>query len=281
MDSSPSSPAPSATPASAPSKASRPQARARLEWLEWIGELWNLARQAFGEILRGRLLIGETVRQMSQLGVSSLPISLLIMAFSGMVLALHSANQLKRLGLEGLIGGLVAVSSAREGAPVLTAIAVAARVGSAIAAEVGTMAVTEQVDALRSLGVSPVRYLVVPRLVAAVAMLPVLTLFAGVAGVLGGMYVADWSAGVNQQIYLSSVQGLLQPRDIYMGLLKTLVFGAIIALVGCLQGLRTTGGAAGVGRATTSAVVLSIVLVYIADYILAEWMFAGSDILYR
>jgi phospholipid/cholesterol/gamma-HCH transport system permease protein len=232
-------------------------------------------------MLRGRLLLGETLRQMSTLGVSSLPISLLIMAFSGMVLALHTANQLKRLGLEGLIGGIVAVSSAREAAPVLTAVAVAARVGSAIAAEVGTMTVTEQVDALRSLGVSPVRYLVAPRLVAAVTMLPVVTLFAGAAAILGGMLVAGWSAGVSHQIYLQSVQNLLQPRDIYMGLLKTLVFGAIIALVGCQQGLRARGGAAGVGRATTSSVVLSIVLVYVADYILAEWMFSGSDILYR
>lgn len=281
MDSSPPSPTPSAIAESAKPIPGNFLSSVRLDWLEWAGDFWLLFRNSVLEILRGRLLLGETLRQMSQLGVNSLPISLLIMGFSGMVLALHTANQLKRLGMEGLIGGIVAVSSAREGAPVLTAIAVAARVGSAIAAEVGTMAVTEQVDALRSLGVSPVRYLVVPRLVAAVVMLPILTLFACVAGILGGMLVAEWSSGVSPQIYLHSVQDLLQPRDIYLGMLKTLVFGGIIALVGCLQGLRATGGAAGVGRATTSAVVLSIVLVYIADYVLAEWMFSGSDVLYR
>ncbi len=249
--------------------------------LESAGELALLFFRTVADIVRGRVLLAETVRQFALIGVASLPITLLIMSFSGMVLALHTANQLKRLGLEGLIGGIVAVSGAREAAPVLTAIAVAARVGSSIAAEIGTMSVTEQVDALRSLGVSPVNYLVVPRFVAAVLGLPVLTIFANAAGILGGLFVSSLGAGISSQIYINSVKQMLQPEDLLLGLVKTFVFGAIIAIVGCSQGLRTTGGAAGVGRSTTAAVVTSIVLVYIADYFLAEWMFGSSAIQYQ
>jgi phospholipid/cholesterol/gamma-HCH transport system permease protein len=143
------------------------------------------------------------------------------------------------------------------------------------------MSVTEQVDALRSLGVSPVHYLVVPRFVAAVLMLPVLTVFGNIAAVGGGLLVASLGAGVNPDIYLNSARNMLQAQDLYLGLLKTFVFGAIVAIVGCSHGLRTTGGAAGVGRSTTAAVVNSMVLVYIADYFLAEWMFGESAVLYR
>jgi len=252
-----------------------------LGFLEWAGELALLFFRTLGALLRGRVMVGETVRQMSHIGVNSLPICILTIAFSGMVLALHTANQLVRMGAEGLIGGIVAVSMAREAAPVLTAIVVAARVGSAIAAEIGTMAVTEQVDALRSLGVSPVNYLVVPRFVAAVVMLPVLTVFANLAGVMGGFIVSVLGAGVNSSLFISSARNMLEPQDLFLGLVKTFVFGAIIAVVGCNQGLRTTGGAAGVGRSTTAAVVTSIVLVYVADYFLAEWMFGKHSLLIK
>jgi phospholipid/cholesterol/gamma-HCH transport system permease protein len=260
---------------------SRPALAPVLALLEWLGELALLFVRTVGALLRGRWMPAQTLRQMASIGVHSLPITLVVTAFSGMVLALHTANQLKRLGAEGLIGGLVAVGSAREGAPVLAAIVLAARVGSAIAAEIGTMSVTEQVDALRSLGVSPVHYLVVPRFVAAVLMLPVLTVFGNIAAVGGGLLVASLGAGVNPDIYLNSARNMLQAQDLYLGLLKTFVFGAIVAIVGCSHGLRTTGGAAGVGRSTTAAVVNSMVLVYIADYFLAEWMFGESAVLYR
>lgn len=251
------------------------------EFLEWVGELALLFLRTLGALLRGRILPREALRQMSQIGVNSLPITLVTISFSGMVLALHTANQLKRLGVEWLIGGIVAVSMAREAAPVLTAIVVAARVGSAIAAEIGTMVVTEQVDALRSLGVSPIHYLVVPRFIAAVVMLPVLTVFANAAGIAGGWVVSVLGAGVDSAVFVNSARDLLLPSDLYLGLLKTFVFGAIIAVVGCNQGLRTRGGAAGVGRSTTASVVTAIVLVYVADYFLAEWMFGQSAIQYR
>ena len=251
------------------------------EFLDWLGELALLFFRTLGALFRGRILFGESLRQMQVIGVASLPITLVTISFSGMVLALHTANQLKQLGVDWLIGGIVAVSMAREAAPVLTAIVVAARVGSSIAAELGTMVVTEQVDALRSLGVSPVNYLVVPRFLAAVLMLPVLTIFANAAGVGGGYIVSVFGAGVDGAVFVNSARNLLEPNDLYLGLIKTFVFGAIIALVGCNQGLRTRGGAAGVGRSTTAAVVMSIVLVYIADYFLAEWMFGSSSLNYQ
>jgi phospholipid/cholesterol/gamma-HCH transport system permease protein len=244
--------------------------------LEWAGEGALLFIRAAAHVLRGQCQLRETVRQMASIGVNSIPITLLTISFSGMVLALHTANQLKQLGVESLIGGIVAVSMAREAAPVLTAVVVAARVGSAIAAELGTMVVTEQVDALRSLGISPVQYLVAPRLLASVLMLPILASFANLAGVAGGYLVAVFGAGVSGGVFTTSARNLLEPRDLYLGLVKCFVFGAIIAVVGCQQGLGTRGGAAGVGRSTTAAVVTGIVLVYVADYFLAEWLFGAS-----
>jgi phospholipid/cholesterol/gamma-HCH transport system permease protein len=249
-------------------------------FVAWAGELGLLFFQTVGTLFRGRLQLREVLRQMSVIGVSSIPLTLLVTAFSGMVLSLHTANQLKRLGAEGLIGGIVAVSDAREMAPVLAAIMVAARVGSAIAAEIGTMSVTEQVDALRALGVSPVQYLVAPRFVAAVVMLPVLAMFGNAAGLLGGMGVS-MASGVSGLTYLNSARHMLEGSDLVLGLAKTLVFGAIIAVVGCHQGLRTSGGAAGVGRSTTAAVVTSIVLIYIADYFLSDLMFGSSSLLFH
>jgi phospholipid/cholesterol/gamma-HCH transport system permease protein len=250
------------------------------QWLAWLGDLANLSSQTLVAPFRSRIPGAEVVRQMAVIGVQSLPITILTVAFAGMVLALHTANTLKRLGVESLVGGIVAVTMAREAAPVLTAVIVAARVGSAIAAELGTMAVTEQVDAMRSLGVSPVSYLVVPRFLAAVLMLPILTVFGNLAGVTGG-YVVALSAGVPGPLFLDSARDLVHAPDLFKGMVKTLVFGAIIALVGCHQGLRTTGGAAGVGRSTTVSVVAATALVYVVNYLMAEWLFGSDPITYR
>jgi phospholipid/cholesterol/gamma-HCH transport system permease protein len=243
------------------------------EFFEAVGELSLLTSRTVGAILMGRVSLVETLRQMSVIGVFSLPIVLVTIGFSGMVLALHTAVQFHKLGGDQFIGGLVAVSMAREAAPVLASVVVAARVGSAIAAELGSMKVTEQIDALRALAVSPVQYLVVPRLLASVMMMPIVTVFANVAGILGGALVTIYFTHISNQVFISSIQAWLTWRDVVMGLAKTLVFGAIIALVGCDRGLRTAGGAAGVGRSTTSAVVLAIVLVYVSDYFLSELMF--------
>jgi phospholipid/cholesterol/gamma-HCH transport system permease protein len=245
-------------------------------FLETVGELFLLLTQTLLTVMGGRISGIETVRQMAAIGVNSLPIAILTIAFSGMVLSLHTASQLHSLGGDRFVGGLVAISMAREAAPVLAAVVVAARVGSAIAAEIGSMKVTEQIDALRALAVSPVYYLVVPRFLASVLMLPVITIFANVAGVAGGYLVAVYSAGISDSVFLNSAREMLLWRDLAMGIVKTFAFGAIIALVGCDRGLRTEGGAAGVGRSTTSAVVLAIVLIYISNYFLAALMFGPT-----
>jgi phospholipid/cholesterol/gamma-HCH transport system permease protein len=242
--------------------------------LDAIGEITQLFAQAAWGVLSFAFSVGEVLDQMSVIGVNSMPLVLLTIAFSGMVLALYTAQQLVVWGLGNFVGGMVAVSMAREAAPVLSAIVVAARAGSAIAAEIGSMKVTEQIDALRSMAVNPVEYLVVPRFIALVVMLPFITMLANITGTAGGYLVAA-GAGVSGGSFLDSIRHWLALYDITSGLLKTMVFGAIIALVSCRQGLNTSGGAAGVGRATTGAVVLSIVLVYAADFIMVRFIFTG------
>lgn len=241
---------------------------------EFIGENGILLGQTVRSIASGTLGGMETLRQMSLIGVNSLPIALITTAFSAAVLSLQSSAQSIKFGMGSLVGGLVSASVAREVAPVLTGVVVAARVGSAIAAELGTMKVTEQVDALRSLAVHPVHYLVVPRFVACVFMLPLLTLYADAAGVVAGYLVAT-AMGVPPGGYFQAATNpaFIRIEHVLLGLAKTLVFGAIIALVSCQQGLRTRGGAAGVGHATTNSVVLSIMLIYVVNYFLSELMF--------
>lgn len=235
--------------------------------LDETGRLVLLLFSTLRWLVRGRLEARQTIRQMEQIGVSSLPIVLVTGTFAGAVLAFQTAKQLLAFGLPGLVGGLVALSLAREAAPVFTAVTTAGRSGSGIAAEIGTMAVTEQLDALRVMATNPVRFLVVPRVVAGLLMLPLLTLFANVAGLVGGGIVAAVS-GVEGAVYAASVQRFLTPADLTGGMAKSAVFGVIITLVGSRRGLDTDGGAAGVGRATTAAVVTAIVLILILNYFL-------------
>ena len=238
----------------------------------FVGDSLTLFIESLGYLVRGRLGWRRLLSQMGIVGPDSLPIVLVTLLFAGMVWGLHTAAQMVRFGGQGYVGGMVAVVVARELAPVLTGVVVAARVGSAFAAEIGSMAVTEQLDALRALATSPTRYLVLPRTLACIFMLPVLTLFADCAGGFGGYLLAHF-AGVSSGEFVGSARQHLSDTDFFGGLAKSVVFGAIIALVGCRQGLRTTGGAAGVGRATTSAVVLSIVLIYVSDYFLSSFIY--------
>jgi phospholipid/cholesterol/gamma-HCH transport system permease protein len=251
--------------------------RGWIPFFEALGDLTILLGRTLAAVLLGRVPLGETVRQMQAIGVASIPIAMVTVAFSGAVLALQSALQFIRYGRADIIGSVVAITVAREVAPVLTGVLISARVGAAIAAEVGTMTVTEQVDALRALAVSPVEYLVTPRFVAAALMLPVVTLFAACGGVLGAAVVVVGRTGVSPDLFWTSTRAMPM-SDLLLGLSKTFFFGMIIALVGCWQGLRTSGGAAGVGRSTTAAVVISTVLVYIANYYLTELLFAGRPI---
>ncbi len=214
----------------------------------------------------------EWVNQMAFVGVNSIPIVALTTMFSGGVLALYSSDMLMRYGAGSLTGSLVGLAVTREVAPVLAGIMVAARCGSSMAAQIGQMAVTEQVDALRSLNVQPINYLVVPRLVACVLGLPILCLIGCYAGILGGLWVSQY-AGVPQESFLNSLRQFVQPWDFLGGMIKTLVFGLIVSVVACQQGLRTKDGAVGVGRATTNTVVISMVLIYVANFILAAILF--------
>jgi phospholipid/cholesterol/gamma-HCH transport system permease protein len=242
----------------------------------YIGELTFLIGRAISYVGRGSVDVRDTLTQMSIIGFNSIPIAVLTTLSSGSVIALYFAPFLLKYGAGELTGAVVALALSRELAPVLVGVVVAARAGSAIAAEIGTMKVSEQIDALRSLAVSPIQYLVVPRLLACVIMLPALCLVADFSGLLGGYFVAVWQ-GVPAQTFPDSIREFVVMRDFTMGILKTVVFGLIIALVSCHQGLIARGGATGVGRATTNAVVLSVVLIYVFNFILAYIMFGGNS----
>lgn len=241
--------------------------RMTLDGLRWVGGAQMLAQAALADIARRRVRRRETIAQMAVVGFDSAPIVLLTLFSVGMVIALNTARQTVSLGLSGLAPGLVALSLAREMGPVVAAVVVAARVGSAVAAELGSMKITEQIDALRALAVSPVEYLVVPRLLGAVIMLPALTVLGDASGGLGA-FVVSAPQGITAQTFVHSVQTVLPASDVFGGLIKAAVFGFIIALVSSHVGLRAQGGAAGVGRATTSAVVISIVLIFLSDYVM-------------
>jgi phospholipid/cholesterol/gamma-HCH transport system permease protein len=235
------------------------------DFFAFIGSLAGLFKESIAFILRGAISYRPTLRQMAEVGVGSLMVAMITVGFSGAVAALYVAVQLVKYGQAGYVGGLVGKSLALEIAPVITAIVVAARSGSAMAAELGSMVVTEQVDALRALATSPTRYLVVPRLLGTLLMLPLITVLANGAGVIGG-YGAAVSNGVSPAVFWNSFQNYTTVTDQFQGLIKTIPFAIIIALVSCRQGLTTKGGARGVGRATTSAVVFSMVGVYVVDY---------------
>ena len=236
------------------------------------GSLWRLGRLAATRALAGpfrgeRVQLGATVEQCLRAGYASLPLVALISFLIGIIMALQSAYQLRQLGAVGLVANLVAISVTRELAPLLTAIVVAGRVGSSIAAELGTMKVSQEIDALKVMGIDPIAFLAVPRMAALVITLPCLVIFSDVVGILGGLMVSSLGLGLSAAAYLETTRDALVLQDVYTGLVKALAFAAIIGLVGCHQGLGTGGGAEEVGRSTTAAVVRSIVLIIAADVI--------------
>lgn len=234
------------------------------DFLLFFGQLGTLGLETFWYILRGRISVKETIHQMSEVGVGSLLVALITVGFSGAVAALYLAAQLVLYGQGSYAGLLVGKSLALEIAPVITAIVVAARSGSAMAAELGSMTVTEQVDALKTMATSPVEYLVVPRVLATMLMMPIVTALANLAGLYGASLTSDLG-GVSHTLFWRSYQGILISDQIN-GLIKTIPFGALISLIGCRQGLATSNGAQGVGRATTSAVVFGSIAIYIMDF---------------
>ncbi len=252
--------------------------------IEFIGAVTERPLQGLGRII---LLLSATLKQMFrppsdlrnifkqmlEIGVNSLPVVLITALFTGMVLALQSYTGFKRFGAEGLVGTVVALSMTRELGPVLSALIVTGRAGASIAAELGTMRVTEQIDALEAMATNPVKYLVVPRFISGVIMLPALAVVTDIVGILGGYMVSVLLLGTNAKSYLRATWNFLEVQDIYSGLIKACFFGAAFTLISCYKGFYTRGGAEGVGRATTGAVVYSSMTILISDYFLSAWLF--------
>ena len=212
-------------------------------------------------------------RQLEFIGVNSLFIVMLTGLFTGMVLALQAYYGLRKFGGESMLGAGVALSMTRELGPVLTSLMVAARAGSAMAAELGTMKVTEQVDALLAMAVHPVHYLALPRLLAGLIMVPLLTVISVFIGIVGGYFVGVVLLDINSGTYMQKMLEVVTGDDLYNGLYKSLVFGVLLAVISCYEGLQATGGAEGVGLVTTRAVVFSSIAILIFDYILTAMLF--------
>ncbi|MCP4230000.1 MAG: ABC transporter permease [bacterium] len=237
--------------------------------LDDFGSSAILAVKSVYWMFRPPLQLKRITEQMVKIGFESLPVVMLTAIFTGMVLALQATYQIAKFGADIYIGGIVGISMTRELGPVLTGLMVSGRVGAAIAAELGTMKVTEQIDALETLATNPIKYLVVPRVIAAILMMPVLTAIGDFVGIAGGYAVSATTLGVPGMIYLEYMYRMVSTSDIYIGLVKAGVFGAIIAIIGCNQGFKTEGGAEGVGRATTISVVTSCILILLSDVLLA------------
>ncbi len=238
------------------------------------GKLTLFALQGLSHLVRppfyGRLF----ARALLEIGFFSLPVVALTAVFTGMVLALQSYTGFARFSAQGAVASLVVLSVTRELGPVLAGLMVAGRVGAAMAAELGTMRVTDQIDALSTLSTNPMKYLVAPRLLAGIIALPLLVVVADVLGVLGGFIVSTLKLGFSPDTYVTNTLSFVQMNDVLSGLAKAAVFGFLITLMGCYQGYNSKGGAQGVGAATTAAVVMASILILAFDYVLTEMFFA-------
>jgi phospholipid/cholesterol/gamma-HCH transport system permease protein len=248
--------------------------RVALRFLGHIGRLTLFTGTAVSHCVRPPFFPRLIGRQMIDIGYYSLPVVGLTAIFSGMVLALQSYTGFARFNAESAIANVVVLSMTRELGPVLAGLMVAGRIGASMAAEIGTMRVTEQIDALTTLSTNPYKYLIAPRLIAGLLMLPLLVLVADIIGVFGGYLVGVFKLGFNPNVYIANSVDFLEPMDVISGLVKAAVFGFIIALMGCYNGFYSRGGAQGVGSATTNAVVSSSILILTFNYIITELFFA-------
>ncbi len=238
--------------------------------LETAGEIAILTHRAFWALLRPPWELRLWVREAEQIGVRSLGVAGITAVFTGMVLALQTAYSLPSLGVKYYIGTVVSKSVVRELGPVLTALIVGGRIGSGMTAELGTMKVTEQIDALRSMAADPVKKLVAPKLAATLVMLPALTILGDALGVLGGLVIAKFQLQLTAGFYINDVLGALTLEDISSGIGKSFFFAYFIAIIGCYNGLTARGGADGVGRATTDTVVMAAIMVLVSDFFLTK-----------
>lgn len=240
---------------------------------ESVGRVAALIRKTLAHIIRGRWEPTLSMEQMNSIGVDSFPVVGLTSLFTGMVLAFQSGFSFMKVFNEPIyVGSVVGLSLVKELGPVLTSMVIAGRVGAAITAELGTMNVTEQIDALYTLGTNPIRYLAVPRTLAMMIMIPVLAALADVIGVVGGFVVATLQLRIPAGIYWDEVRTFVDISDVMHGLIKSFVFGLIISITACYKGFNCSGGAEGVGRATTQAVVISMVLILVGDYFLSAFL---------
>jgi phospholipid/cholesterol/gamma-HCH transport system permease protein len=245
-------------------------------WFQRLIAATFLAGQVLVHLIGTKIHRRNTLEQMAVVGTDSLLIALVTATFVGMVFTIQVAREFINFGATTAVGGVLALALARELSPVLTAVVLAGRVGSAFAAEIGTMRVTEQIDALYMLKTDPIDYLVIPRVLACSLMLPVLTVFAFIAGITGGIFISSHLYDIPQSAFVSSIRSFLQVWDIVSSSVKGSIFGALIAIIGCNWGLTTTGGAKGVGQSTTTAVVTSLLAIFITNFFLSWVMFQGT-----
>jgi phospholipid/cholesterol/gamma-HCH transport system permease protein len=248
--------------------------RAFLIFMEATGRLMLFTGVAVSHCFRPPFYLRLIARQMIDIGYYSLPVVGLTALFTGMVLALQSYTGFARFQAEGAVATVVVLSVTRELGPVLAGLMVAGRIGASMAAEIGTMRVTEQVDALSTLATNPFKYLVVPRLIAGLTMLPLLVLVADIIGVFGGFLISVYRLDFNAAAYISRTWEFLEPMDVISGLVKAGMFGFVIALMGCYHGYQSRGGAQGVGAATTNAVVSSSILILVFNYLITGLFFS-------
>jgi phospholipid/cholesterol/gamma-HCH transport system permease protein len=243
-----------------------------LTFLQIVGEMLRLLGQTLYSFREAPRNMQSIFSQMSIIGYETLPIASVMGFFVGMVLALQTGSELAKYGTQDIIGTIVGLSMVRELGPVMTSFLVAGRVGSSIAAELGVMTVYEEIDALKTLDIDPVRYLSMPRFIACIICLPILTLYANCVGMAGGGLISHLHPKIfiSYATYYDSLKAALKFKEIGAGLIKSFVFGGIISLVGCYVGFATSGGARGIGRSTTRAVVLSFILILVADYLLTR-----------
>lgn len=267
-----------ASPSPKPNRAPKPLGKypfkqAAPKGLRRLGIAGLLGGQVLLRLLKGKLQRRNLMEHLVKVGPNALGAVLLINGFAGMIFTVQTAREMSRLGALEAVGGAFAIAFCRQLAPVLTAGVVAGQVGAAFAAELGAMRVTEQIDALLMMRTDPVDYLVVPRVVATCIMLPILTLFGIAAGMLGGTAIAYQAYGQLPDTFLGAAKSFLTLGDLFAVLMKALMFGLIVSVVGCSWGLTTWGGARGVGESATSAVVMIWIWVFIADFVLSLWLF--------
>jgi phospholipid/cholesterol/gamma-HCH transport system permease protein len=246
--------------------------RSVLNLLDSLGKSFQFTGLYFRYLLSKPRRVHLCFQQMSAIGVGSIPIILLVSLFTGAVFALQTGYAFRLFNAETLVGSTVAITLSRELAPVFTALMLTSRAGSAMAAELGTMRVTEQIDALETMAVNPYQYLVIPRVTATAFMAPMLTMLFNFVGFMGAYFVAVFLLDIPEGPLLNRVETYVDPDDLLGGLFKSVIFGFILAMVSCYQGYLTKGGAKGVGEATKKAVVISSVLILVVDYFLTQWI---------